>query len=129
MSSPPPFWFRPVKIAQKADRKYISVSKEIDPEDYETLATLRRGGIPDFNDPNNNSTDLLSSLPTTEEPRTLADLIFNKLNEAGHSTDGGAGGVPGVRAVPNQPGMDAGMDGPLDPRVGLNPKVVEVYTK
>ncbi|KAG7562550.1 hypothetical protein FFLO_02024 [Filobasidium floriforme] len=110
-----------------SDEEYAEL--EIDPEDYETLATLRRGGIPDFTDHNNNSTDLLSSLPTTEEPRTLADLIFNKLNEAGHSTDGGAGGVPGVRAVPNQPGMDAGMDGPLDPRVGLNPKVVEVYTK
>jgi hypothetical protein len=105
--------------------------QEIDPEDYETLATLRRGGIPDFNSPSNqNSTDLLSSLPNQDEPRTLADLIFSKLNEASAAAGGsGVAGVPGVRAVPDQPGAMAGMDGPLDPRVGLNPKVVEVYTK
>lgn len=36
--------------------------------------------------------------------------------------------MPGIRAVPVQP-TEAPRDGVLDPRVGLNPKVVEVYTK
>lgn len=88
-------------------------------------------------DPSNpNSTDLLDSLPTNDdEPRTLADLIFQKLNESkagsagGSATAAGISEVPGVRAIPQQPGADAGMNGPLDPRVGLNPKVVEVYSK
>ncbi|KAJ9118833.1 hypothetical protein QFC24_006032 [Naganishia onofrii] len=122
---------------------------EIDPEDYETLAALGRNSnllpsqlqqdltsLSTTGQQPTTSADLLDSLNDTaddeklvqgdegEGGRTLADIIFEKMGEQAAAQ---AGGVPGVGAVPAQPTHADG--GRLDPRVGLNPKVVEVYTK
>ncbi|GHJ84983.1 hypothetical protein NliqN6_1385 [Naganishia liquefaciens] len=123
---------------------------EIDPEDYETLAALGRNSnlLPSqlHQDLTSLSTtgqktvgtaDLLDSLNDTadddklvagdeeEGGRTLADIIFEKMGEQAAAQ--AEGKIPGVGAVPAQPTHADG--GRLDPRVGLNPKVVEVYTK
>jgi essential nuclear protein 1 len=58
------------------------------------------------------------------ERRTLADLIFAKLDEA----DAQAAAGPGSTALIKSTGR-ADRDGRPDPAEGLNPKVVEVYTK
>ncbi|KAJ9114176.1 hypothetical protein QFC20_001692 [Naganishia adeliensis] len=123
---------------------------EIDPEDYETLAALGRNSnmlpsqlhqdltsLSTTGQQPTTSTDLLDSLNDTaddeklvagndaEGGRTLADIIFEKMGE--QAAANAEGKVPGVGAVPAQPTHADG--GRLDPRVGLNPKVVEVYTK
>ncbi|KAI5453004.1 snoRNA-binding rRNA-processing protein [Naganishia albida] len=123
---------------------------EIDPEDYETLAALGRNSnmlpsqlhqdltsLSTTGQQPSTSTDLLDSLNDTaddeklvagndaEGGRTLADIIFEKMGE--QAAANAEGKVPGVGAVPAQPTHADG--GRLDPRVGLNPKVVEVYTK
>ena len=68
--------------------------QDIDPEDHKTL-------------------DALAPAAHGEGSKTLADLIFSKM-EGGAVTQGME---------------DEEEEGPPDPRKGLNPKVVEVYTK
>ncbi|WRT67870.1 uncharacterized protein IL334_004844 [Kwoniella shivajii] len=74
---------------------------EIDPADHATLDKLNAG---QSNDP--------TSQDQGEPPKTLADLIFSKM-------EGGA----------VSRGIEDEDEGPPDPKKGLNPKVVEVYTK
>ncbi|WWC96175.1 hypothetical protein V866_003042 [Kwoniella sp. B9012] len=74
---------------------------EIDPADHATLDALNAGH---------------NQAGTTDEPgeppKTLADLIFSKM-------EGGA----------VSKGLEDEDEGPPDPKKGLNPKVIEVYTK
>ncbi len=70
------------------------------------------------------------------EPKTLADIIFAKLAEADAAQQAGSGGnSTGMKGLGGENGKgtvgipERRPDGTLDPRVGLNPKVVEVYTK
>ncbi|ORX37340.1 Bystin-domain-containing protein [Kockovaella imperatae] len=63
-------------------------------------------------DPEDHAT--LDALAPEQNGRTLADIIFNKM----------AGG-----AVSQGAAAEEEDEGPPDPRKGLNPKVVEVYTK
>ncbi|WWC88467.1 uncharacterized protein L201_003378 [Kwoniella dendrophila CBS 6074] len=74
---------------------------EIDPEDHATLDALNQG--------QNNAG---GSEEPGEPPKTLADLIFSKM-------EGGA----------VSKGLEDEDEGPPDPKKGLNPKVIEVYTK
>ncbi|WWC70841.1 uncharacterized protein I206_104793 [Kwoniella pini CBS 10737] len=73
---------------------------EIDPADHATLDALNAG---------NNAR---GSDEPGEPPKTLADLIFSKM-------EGGA----------VSRGIEDEDEGPPDPKKGLNPKVIEVYTK
>lgn len=98
---------------------------EIDPEDHETLAALQKGegaGIGGMSLMSLSAQNVERDEDDLDEaegqPRTLADIIFAKMGEAN------AGTGPKLTTQPER-----GDDGPLDPRVGLNPKVVEVYTK
>ncbi|WVN85126.1 uncharacterized protein L203_100268 [Cryptococcus depauperatus CBS 7841] len=76
---------------------------QIDPEDHATLDALNRG----------NGLGLASGEEEDNgEVRTLADVIFSKM-------EGGA----------VSKGVEDEYEGPPDPRKGLNPKVIEVYTK
>ncbi|KAJ9110317.1 hypothetical protein QFC19_001720 [Naganishia cerealis] len=134
--------------AEVEEEEYAEL--EIDPEDYETLAALGRNSellpsqlqqdltsLSTTGQQRTTSADLLDSLNDTaddeklvegneaEGGRTLADIIFEKMGEQAAALEGG--NIPGVGAVPAQPAHADG--GRLDPRVGLNPKVVEVYTK
>ncbi|KAG8765067.1 snoRNA-binding rRNA-processing protein [Ceratobasidium sp. 428] len=77
---------------------------EIDPEDMTALDAL----MP----------------PNVETRKTLADMIMEKLNAADASTDGA-----GVKEVHISTAAETRRDGPPNPAEGLNPKVVEVYTK
>ncbi|KAG8694530.1 snoRNA-binding rRNA-processing protein [Ceratobasidium sp. 395] len=96
---------------------------EIDPEDMTALDAL----MP----------------PNVETRKTLADMIMEKLNAADASTDGtGAKKVHISTVADTRRGLPSylfrtehclirvyGTDGPPNPAEGLNPKVVEVYTK
>ncbi|WVQ80698.1 hypothetical protein IAT38_002803 [Cryptococcus sp. DSM 104549] len=85
---------------------------QIDPADHATLDALNRGG--------DGRTGLIAGEGPAgaaageedEGPKTLADLIFSKM-------EGGA----------VSKGAEDEYEGPPDPRKGLNPKVIEVYTK
>lgn len=114
---------------------------EIDPEDYQTLSALASSGhaaIPqsllklsaqslDASNPNaggegaNGGVREEDHVEDDGEPKTLADVIFAKMQAAEEASGSGSG-----IKLTTQPERQ---DGPLDPRVGLNPKVVEVYTK
>ncbi|WWC62668.1 uncharacterized protein I303_105265 [Kwoniella dejecticola CBS 10117] len=73
---------------------------EIDPADHATLDALNGGNSAGRSD------------EPGEPPKTLADLIFSKM-------EGGA----------VSKGLEDEDEGPPDPKKGLNPKVIEVYTK
>ncbi|KAL0255766.1 hypothetical protein I308_100573 [Cryptococcus tetragattii IND107] len=76
----------------------------IDPADHATLDALNRGGgaVPMGQDQGEED----------GEPKTLADMIFSKMQGGAVSR-----------------GAEDEYEGPPDPRKGLNPKVVEVYSK
>ncbi|CAE6465368.1 unnamed protein product [Rhizoctonia solani] len=77
---------------------------EIDPEDMTTLDALMPSNV--------------------ETRRTLADMIMEKLNAAEAAVEGTETKKIRISAKPNS--QEAG---PPNPAEGLNPKVVEVYTK
>ncbi|CAE6439776.1 unnamed protein product [Rhizoctonia solani] len=77
---------------------------EIDPEDMTTLDALMPSNI--------------------ETRKTLADMIMEKLNAAEAATEGAENKKIRISAKPNSQ-----EDGPPNPAEGLNPKVVEVYTR
>ncbi|CAE7226370.1 unnamed protein product [Rhizoctonia solani] len=77
---------------------------EIDPEDMTTLDALMPSNV--------------------ETRKTLADMIMEKLNAADAAAEGTDKTIR-ISAKPNSQGET----GPPNPAEGLNPKVVEVYTK
>ncbi|CEL59812.1 putative protein C13G1,09 OS=Schizosaccharomyces pombe (strain 972 / ATCC 24843) GN=SPBC13G1.09 PE=1 SV=1 [Rhizoctonia solani AG-1 IB] len=77
---------------------------EIDPEDMTTLDALMPSNV--------------------ETRKTLADMIMEKLNAAEAATEGVESKTIRISAKPNSEEA-----GPPNPAEGLNPKVVEVYTK
>ncbi|KAG8745783.1 snoRNA-binding rRNA-processing protein [Ceratobasidium sp. 414] len=77
---------------------------EIDPEDITALDTLMPSNV--------------------ETRKTLADMIMEKLNAADASPEGTV-----AKKVRISTRAEARQDGPPNPAEGLNPKVVEVYTK
>ncbi|KAG9127152.1 snoRNA-binding rRNA-processing protein [Ceratobasidium sp. 392] len=77
---------------------------EIDPEDMTALDALMPSNI--------------------ETRKTLADMIMEKLNAADSSPEG-----TGAKKVRISTTTETRQDGPPNPAEGLNPKVVEVYTK
>ncbi|KAJ1308922.1 hypothetical protein OPQ81_004607 [Rhizoctonia solani] len=78
---------------------------EIDPEDMTTLDALMPSNV--------------------ETRKTLADMIMEKLNAAEKATEGTENKKIRISAKPNSQEEL----GPPNPAEGLNPKVVEVYTK
>lgn len=77
---------------------------EIDPEDMTALDALMPSNV--------------------ETRKTLADMIMEKLNAAEAATEGGDNKKIRISAMP-----DSRQAGPPNPAEGLNPKVIEVYTK
>ncbi|KAG8721992.1 snoRNA-binding rRNA-processing protein [Ceratobasidium sp. 394] len=77
---------------------------EIDPEDMTALDALMPSNV--------------------ETRKTLADMIMEKLNAADASPEGVV-----AKKVRISTTVEAHQDGPPNPAEGLNPKVVEVYTK
>ncbi|QRV72652.1 Bystin [Ceratobasidium sp. AG-Ba] len=70
-------------------------------------------------------TALDAFMPSSVETRkTLADMIMEKLNAADASPEGAR-----AKKVRVSTAAEAREDGPPNPAEGLNPKVVEVYTK
>ena len=84
--------------------------QNIDPEDHATLDTLALGE------------------EAGSGSRTLADMIFSKMQGGAASHEMEEEGECGPEPRGDRD-ADATDNGPPDPRKGLNPKVVEVYTK
>lgn len=92
----------------------------IDPADHATLDALNRGGgaVPMGQDQGEED----------GEPKTLADMIFSKMQ--GGAVSRGAEDERKSFFSVFEVVADVVLDeGPPDPRKGLNPKVVEVYSK
>jgi hypothetical protein len=87
---------------------YKLTLQNIDPEDHATLDTLALGAE-----------------AGSGGSRTLADIIFDRLNGDKASQAMEEEGRSSLRGA----NADCVASGPPDPRKGLNPKVIEAYTK
>lgn len=91
----------------------------IDPADHATLDALNRGGTEPMGQDQGEEDG---------EPKTLADMIFSKM-QGGAVSRGVEDEREPFSSCPWSRSWLCIDEGPPDPRKGLNPKVIEVYSK